>query len=35
LSSSIVKEVAKYNADVSDIVPNVVEEALKRKFRNM
>ncbi|KHF40799.1 pantetheine-phosphate adenylyltransferase [Halalkalibacter okhensis] len=33
LSSSIVKEVAKYNADVSDIVPNVVAEALKKKFK--
>ncbi|MCL7746350.1 pantetheine-phosphate adenylyltransferase [Halalkalibacter alkaliphilus] len=32
LSSSIVKEVAKYNADVSDIVPDVVAEALKKKF---
>ncbi|WP_332632213.1 pantetheine-phosphate adenylyltransferase [Halalkalibacter flavus] len=33
LSSSIVKEVAKYNADVSDIVPDVVAEALKTKFK--
>lgn len=32
LSSSIVKEVAKYQADVSDIVPKVVENALKAKF---
>jgi pantetheine-phosphate adenylyltransferase len=32
LSSSIVKEVAKYEADVSDIVPNIVAEALKKKF---
>jgi pantetheine-phosphate adenylyltransferase len=32
LSSSIVKEVAKYNGDISDLVPPVVEEALKRKF---
>ncbi|MFC0473058.1 pantetheine-phosphate adenylyltransferase [Halalkalibacter kiskunsagensis] len=32
LSSSIVKEIAKYNADVSDIVPHVVAEALKMKF---
>ncbi|BAB06308.1 pantetheine-phosphate adenylyltransferase [Halalkalibacterium halodurans] len=32
LSSSIVKEVAKYEADVSDIVPPVVAEALKAKF---
>jgi pantetheine-phosphate adenylyltransferase len=33
LSSSIVKEVAKYKADVTDLVPVVVAEALKRKFR--
>ncbi|NWO12762.1 pantetheine-phosphate adenylyltransferase [Virgibacillus sp.] len=33
LSSSIVKEVAKYRANVSDMVPNVVEEALARKFK--
>ncbi|MCM3759329.1 pantetheine-phosphate adenylyltransferase [Alkalihalobacillus oceani] len=32
LSSSIVKEVAKYDADVSDIVPEVVAAALKKKF---
>src|SRR5690606_25225097 len=29
LSSSIVKEVAKYKADVTDLVPVVVAEALK------
>jgi len=34
LSSSIVKEIAKYNADVSAIVPPAVEEALKKKFEN-
>lgn len=33
LSSSIVKEVAKYQADVSSLVPPIVEEALKRKFQ--
>ncbi|WP_100373314.1 pantetheine-phosphate adenylyltransferase [Bacillus sp. FJAT-45037] len=33
LSSSIVKEVAKYEADVSDIVPDIVAEALKKKFK--
>lgn len=33
LSSSIVKEVAKYRANVSDMVPDVVEEALARKFK--
>lgn len=32
LSSSIVKEVAKYQGCVSGLVPPVVEEALKRKF---
>jgi pantetheine-phosphate adenylyltransferase len=32
LSSSIVKEVAKYHSPVSDLVPPVVEEALKKKF---
>lgn len=32
LSSSIVKEIAKYHANVSDLVPNVVENALKEKF---
>ncbi|MBP1930740.1 pantetheine-phosphate adenylyltransferase [Ammoniphilus resinae] len=32
LSSSIVKEIAKYQADVSSLVPPIVEEALQRKF---
>ncbi|MBP2240010.1 pantetheine-phosphate adenylyltransferase [Cytobacillus eiseniae] len=32
LSSSIVKEVAKYNGDISELVPAYVEEALKDKF---
>ncbi|EGL83202.1 Phosphopantetheine adenylyltransferase [Caldalkalibacillus thermarum TA2.A1] len=32
LSSSIVKEIAKYHASVSDLVPPEVEEALMRKF---
>jgi pantetheine-phosphate adenylyltransferase len=32
LSSSIVKEVARYKASVSDLVPPVVEQALKAKF---
>lgn len=32
LSSSIVKEIAKYNAPVSDLVPEVVERALIEKF---
>lgn len=33
LSSSIVKEVAKYKADVSDLVPKVVEKALIEKYK--
>ncbi|MDF2039586.1 pantetheine-phosphate adenylyltransferase [Bacillus sp. CMF12] len=33
LSSSIVKEVAKYNGDISELVPDTVEKALKNKFR--
>jgi len=33
LSSSIVKEVAKYGGDVSDLVPPAVDRALKEKFR--
>ncbi|WP_416826958.1 pantetheine-phosphate adenylyltransferase [Ectobacillus polymachus] len=32
LSSSIVKEVAKYGGNVSDLVPPAVEKALKQKF---
>ncbi|QDP40073.1 pantetheine-phosphate adenylyltransferase [Radiobacillus deserti] len=32
LSSSVVKEVAKYHANVSDLVPEVVEQALIEKF---
>lgn len=33
LSSSIVKEVAKYHASVQDLVPPVVEAALREKFK--
>ncbi|UOQ43152.1 pantetheine-phosphate adenylyltransferase [Halobacillus salinarum] len=33
LSSSIVKEVAKYRANISDLVPPPVEEALKNKYK--
>lgn len=33
LSSSIVKEVARYHGDVSDLVPPVVNEALKQKYK--
>lgn len=32
LSSSIVKEVAKYGGNISTLVPAAVEEALKQKF---
>ncbi|WP_077622128.1 pantetheine-phosphate adenylyltransferase [Sediminibacillus massiliensis] len=35
LSSSMVKEVAKYHANVSDLVPSEVEEALKGKFKQI
>lgn len=35
LSSSIVKEVAKYHGDVSDLVPSVVNDALKQKFKQL
>ena len=35
LSSSIVKEVAKYNGNISDLVPPVVEEALRKKFASL
>lgn len=33
LSSSVVKEVARYQADVSDLVPKVVEKALIEKYK--
>ena len=33
LSSSIVKEVSKYGADISELVPKPVEEALKLKHK--
>lgn len=32
LSSSVVKQIAKFNGDVSDLVPSEVEEALKKKY---
>lgn len=32
LSSSIVKEVAKYNGNINGLVPPIVETALKQKF---
>jgi len=34
LSSSIVKEVARYDGNISDLVPPVVEEALKNKYKS-
>ncbi|WP_442599382.1 pantetheine-phosphate adenylyltransferase [Neobacillus sp. D3-1R] len=34
LSSSIVKEVAKYNGNIADLVPHPVQKALKEKFKN-
>ncbi|MGG3913257.1 pantetheine-phosphate adenylyltransferase [Bacillus sp. es.034] len=33
LSSSIVKEVAKYGGDISELVPKRVEESLKTKYK--
>ena len=33
LSSSIVKEIARYQGNVSDLVPEVVENALKDRFK--
>lgn len=33
LSSSIVKEVAKYGGNISELVPKAVEDALKKKFQ--
>ncbi|WP_284140919.1 MULTISPECIES: pantetheine-phosphate adenylyltransferase [unclassified Virgibacillus] len=35
LSSSIVKEVAKYGAGVADLVPKPVEKALAKKFKDV
>lgn len=35
LSSSIVKEVAKYGASVGDLVPPIVQNALVEKFQDM
>ncbi len=32
LSSSIVKDVAKYNGPVGELVPSIVEDALRKKF---
>ncbi len=34
LSSSIVKEAAKYESDVSDLVPENVAKALKEKYQS-
>ncbi|SIQ78296.1 pantetheine-phosphate adenylyltransferase [Peribacillus simplex] len=35
LSSSIVKEVAKYGGDISELVPTVVEKALAKKYEEL
>lgn len=35
LSSSIVKEVAQYNAKISELVPPIVEKALHKKFNRL
>ena len=35
LSSSIIKEAAKFGGDVSDLVPPIVVQKLKEKFREM
>ena len=32
LSSSIVKEVARYDGDLSDLVPSILAETIKRRF---
>lgn len=34
LSSSIVREIASFHGPVSELVPHVVEEALRKKFSN-
>ena len=34
LSSSSVKEIAKFGSDVSQFVPTSVEKALKEKYHN-
>lgn len=35
LSSSIVKEVAKYGGDISELVPSVVQNALAKKYEEL
>ncbi|MCK1984032.1 MULTISPECIES: pantetheine-phosphate adenylyltransferase [Peribacillus] len=35
LSSSIVKEVAKYGGDISELVPSVVQNALAKKYKEL
>ncbi|MFB4162551.1 pantetheine-phosphate adenylyltransferase [Alteribacillus sp. JSM 102045] len=35
LSSSIVKEVAKYEANVQDLVPSVVQKAIREKYSHL
>ncbi|MGM0410641.1 MAG: pantetheine-phosphate adenylyltransferase [Bacillota bacterium] len=34
LSSSVIKEVAQFNGDVSELVPDCVAEALRKKYKN-
>jgi len=34
LNSSIIRNLASLNSDVSDFVPGIVQEALKKKFQN-
>jgi len=34
LSSSIVKEVARFNGNIDDLVPKVVAQALKEKYNS-
>jgi len=33
LSSSMVKEIAKYHGDISGLIPEVVQSALREKFK--
>lgn len=35
LSSSMIKEIAKYNGNISGLVPKPVEKALKRKYNHI
>ena len=35
LSSSLIKEAAKYGGDISELVPKIVNDELKKKFNNI